>query len=675
MGAAEPADAHAIVGVMNHIKAFVGHSFSPKDQSLVRVFLDYFSKIQNLNIGFYWEHAEGAEARELAQKVLSLMEGKDLFIGICTHKELCVEPTVLQTLTIMERLFGFENKLQAKTSDWITQEIGAAIGKNMRVLILLENGVRRPGGLQGDLEYIEFEREHPEKSFSKILEMVQSLIGNIGRTTVDEKDEIPIGKPSDDEPSETPDQRLSMEHDWEVPNSNWTVADYKFAYFRMVLSDNINGIIKLDESFLKNNENNKIQDEVSWSAYKELTQIQYSKNGNLTVLEQLAKQNPHNSDVHNYLAMAYQYYGEHEKAAHSYELSAEMSNNEHKKLETYGQAAISFSRAKHKKECDRIISHMKQLSAKIENSEEQLIRPLRVIAEQEGNDDLYMGLTEKLIGIIPDDVDIHFSSAYRYSERGEEALALTHYLSIPARKRTAMAWNNLGVQYETFELHAKSIEAFRNAESLDETLAMSNLANRLLETGFLPEADEIVKNALKKDDYHKNVGHTLNRIKGLPDLEDKKLAQILDDILPIKQFYRLYGDALLDTDITEYQGKWKGTSCDFNVLITNHRLLAKGFVKRTKSLLLIPDGNNQTEEYVLRYEGAVTGRAINGVFIDESVEKLTKTSSILTGGVQGIKFLMIVSKTFDEIKVLLKNKDKPKVYTLTPVLQTEIVNP
>lgn len=67
----------------------------------------------------------------------------------------------------------------------------------MDVIILLEDGLRKPGGLQGDLEYIGFNRNEPSKSFNKILEMLTALtpkktIGYMAQMEKEEKkdDEI-----------------------------------------------------------------------------------------------------------------------------------------------------------------------------------------------------------------------------------------------------------------------------------------------------------------------------------------------------------------------------------------------------------------------------------------------------------------------------------------------------
>ena len=61
---------------MNQVKAFIGHSFTHEDKDVVGAFLEFFDEIKNMSIGFSWEHAEAAETKDLAEKVLRLIEDK-----------------------------------------------------------------------------------------------------------------------------------------------------------------------------------------------------------------------------------------------------------------------------------------------------------------------------------------------------------------------------------------------------------------------------------------------------------------------------------------------------------------------------------------------------------------------------------------------------------------------
>src|SRR6266487_468816 len=158
------------------INAFVAHSFTPDDEILVGKFLKYFEQLSKSELNFSYVHAEAAEPRVLAEKVKLLLANRNVLIAICTKKERVISPNVL-VKTFMPRGFlkASENDFLWRTSDWIIQEIGLAIGRGLDLILLLEEGVQKPGGLQGDLEYIPFNREAPEQSFGKIIDMLSAL--------------------------------------------------------------------------------------------------------------------------------------------------------------------------------------------------------------------------------------------------------------------------------------------------------------------------------------------------------------------------------------------------------------------------------------------------------------------------------------------------------------------
>ena len=64
---------------MTPIQAFVGHSFSEDDESVVGKILKYLDQISELNPNFTWVHAEAAEPRVVDAKVLSLFDSRNLF--------------------------------------------------------------------------------------------------------------------------------------------------------------------------------------------------------------------------------------------------------------------------------------------------------------------------------------------------------------------------------------------------------------------------------------------------------------------------------------------------------------------------------------------------------------------------------------------------------------------
>ncbi len=57
---------------MNPIRAFVGHSFLPGDQAVIRAFTDYLTTLAESLPSFMWQDAERAEPNTLSEKVLRI---------------------------------------------------------------------------------------------------------------------------------------------------------------------------------------------------------------------------------------------------------------------------------------------------------------------------------------------------------------------------------------------------------------------------------------------------------------------------------------------------------------------------------------------------------------------------------------------------------------------------
>src|SRR3972149_5539091 len=151
---------------MTVLRAFVGHSFTEDDQPVVGTFLKYLDQLSRSSLSFSWQHAEPAEPKLLADKVLALMADKNVFVAICTKKERVISASRLKVGGLFSRfLKGRPDDFEWKTSDWMIQEIGLARGKNLYLILLIENGLRAPGGLQGDVQDIQFEREAAERPY------------------------------------------------------------------------------------------------------------------------------------------------------------------------------------------------------------------------------------------------------------------------------------------------------------------------------------------------------------------------------------------------------------------------------------------------------------------------------------------------------------------------------
>ena len=662
----------------NQLKAFIGHSFTENDKGVVQEFLKFFTQLQKMPLGFSWEHAEAAEPIELSNKVLRLTADKNLFIGICTKKEAIIDPVNLTETKRDKKIFNAQREaFSFQTSEWITQEIGLAIGRGMEIILLLEVGVRVPGGLQGNREYIPFERDATGKSFVKITEMIMALIPT-ARTIGVESSEIRT-PPVDhtDTKEETLEEALQKRADWDF-------NQYKSALGLSIIDNNEDLVKKIKESFLSSNFAQDNEKKESFEVLEEYYRIKYGKGGDLTKLELLAKELEGNVNAQKYLALTYEDFEDHNKAAILFQAAVEKTSDGIDMLDLYGNAVVSFMKGGQKLKADVVIQKMRTVAPEVKNGEIKLIQTLCEVAEINNDQDLYFGLIERILQIKPDDNDSRFNLAYKYGEVKLHDVSLFHYLKIPEKDRGANMWNNLGAEFDYCDLPNKSTLAYKKAEELKSTIAMSNLANKLIKVGFLKEAEEICSRAIKYQDYHKNVIDSISSIRNVPEQEEEKEKPILKRVKPLSDFYREYGYASLQSEPDTFEGLWRGPLCDLKLSIKDNRLHATGIYEMEQQGLFafFPQAVGATlkkKHYRIEYEGWVFGRAIKGVFrqieeekpIGEEKPKLVTKTGLLSNALKDVgsenksDMLMILSDSLNEIRIYEKSEGKDlKFYSL-----------
>ena len=132
--------------------AFVGQSFSEEDDNvnepikrLIRAF------------GLTVTTGEKPKAGTVSAKVRERIEAAQVFVGIFTRRDKLAGGT------------GWA------ASAWVIDEKAYALAKNKRLILIKEQGVKSVGGLQGDYEYLEFQREQMADLLIRLLETLKSL--------------------------------------------------------------------------------------------------------------------------------------------------------------------------------------------------------------------------------------------------------------------------------------------------------------------------------------------------------------------------------------------------------------------------------------------------------------------------------------------------------------------
>lgn len=127
---------------------FVGHSFSPADQVIIDPILNFLR-----SLGFYVVTGEKPKANRISEKIKTLIDQQYSFLGIFTRRD------------------KIARRHEWTTSSWVLDEKAYSVGKGKKLVLLKEIGVGSIGGIQGDYEYIEFDRERLELLFIAIVDI------------------------------------------------------------------------------------------------------------------------------------------------------------------------------------------------------------------------------------------------------------------------------------------------------------------------------------------------------------------------------------------------------------------------------------------------------------------------------------------------------------------------
>ncbi len=320
---------------MNEIKAFAAHSFSLSDKELTDIFIEHFRNLEKVLQNFSWDHAQEAEPVPVSDKVLNKIEGKNVFVAICSRYERVIGQSAITRVPFLRFATINEEKIKWKSSDWIIQEIGLAVGRKMKVIVFLEEGLRTPGGLIGDIEYIPFSRSNLLPSFEKLLQMLGSLSP---KTTPSAALVETAAAPEEQKGAQgTPDHL--------EPKDDWDQEKYDSAVFRAIAFRQSKEVVeKLDSAYRKTPL--AVGEALAvWEARIEFLWMLFDEKVDFEKIKRLQKSYPKNDKLLFYVARAYEHYEDYEVAARIYEEAAANSADEGKKFRNLALAMKAYSHA------------------------------------------------------------------------------------------------------------------------------------------------------------------------------------------------------------------------------------------------------------------------------------------------------------------------------------------
>jgi hypothetical protein len=125
----------------------------------------------------------------------------------------------------------------------------------MSLILLIEDGVRKPGGLQGDIEYISFNRKAPEKAFLRLTEMVAAL-GSFNAAATHQTALVVTSPPPSAEDKSEPEEYES----WLSPKPEWSDEQFDNALMFSMFKDDGAASERLTEAYHASNFGNNAEE-------------------------------------------------------------------------------------------------------------------------------------------------------------------------------------------------------------------------------------------------------------------------------------------------------------------------------------------------------------------------------------------------------------------------------
>ena len=532
------------------VKAFIGRDFDEKYDSLVAEIEEHIDAHEIECVD-----AKKVKSKLVDVKITDLILDCEIFVGIFTRdKEIFGNHTW--------KRFHYrppEKKRAYTTSDWVIQESGFAIGSDRKLILLVERGVERIPKLQGNLEYISFDRNSIKVKFTKLTQLIvdikKQIIGGVAKQTTDEikrSDEAKIDEQIEPSKVEIGDKKTQL-------LNKLTGALYKernISKAQKIFEEELKSLLSPDEkiSFLGYilRESHKLGDQ---EAFRKLQQMVKDSNNNPLAIKQIAY---HLKET-----------GEYEKAKNQFLLAKSKCNinlSEDKKriVECYIQAAWCLALDDN---YDAAIDLLREslFESNLKEYKANILGNMAYISKNKDHFENFFFYAEAVLENDPYDTGLRFDLAYAYSDNKNEKLALLHYKKLTTTMTEHNAGlNNLGVSYDRLELDAKSVKNFLKAANNDSTLAMANLASGYLNEGFTDDARKLIDKAnklyRKGIEVHPNISASQSRLMNMFKEEKEKEKGILLEAnkerkFRIKYVNSLYSDKTVSKD--QIEGTWE----------------------------------------------------------------------------------------------------------------------
>lgn len=615
------------------ISAFVGFSFSEGDENIRHKVEKALDTVKQAIPGFSWESALSAESGDLKDKILNKIQGKNTFIGVCTIKESVVEHKGIKRpwwAGFFKKYAVLEKKyLNTKTSDWLIQEIGIAIGKEMKIILLVEKGLKRFGELQGNVERIEFSRDNLDIIFQKLTETISSLVP---KTKSIDPPNAEMMEGAKEESNTFSEEKMA---EITTPKPDWKLEQYKYALLICFRSSRPKEEGIIVKSFEESNISKEKHSRTSFKAHHLFLKYLFNKADTATQLKELVNNNLDNYDAIKSLIRLLEEQEQLDQAASLIEeiVSKEICKPHRTKLlleasevalkngdpETALKKLLIVEKLDDLEECDKVSI----LSIRAE------------IAKYNNDIHLFCYLTEIILHKYPDDTGLRFNLAYNYDEIKYHMMALQHYRVLNAKQPDNETYlNNTGVTYSKLELRGKSISAYEKSANCGCTLATSNLAEILKNSGFINKAESLCLEASTKESCDPRVFDTLRKIDATKKDESKKETDVLKDSRSIGKILSFSEKAMLKPKLQDGEYRFSGDKISPVLKIKGYKVIGNYQYETTTKPIIWFQKKECVTVHTIKIRGEAVGRTI--VFSEKEdssndlISGISKKNGIIT---------------------------------------------
>jgi len=468
-----------------------------------------------------------------------MIDEKDVFIGFFTRRH-PVYRFASKISGAVQILFGDVKPQIWSAPAWILQESGYAL-RGGKELILLREPEVEVFGLQGDLEYITFDPENPAEVFSKLSQMINGLLAKVAGTEVrvivsERREETQVAI----EPAlAEPDAKVPRD-EAEEPNIIERFLQMRDAAGKRDF-DALQGAWKAGTDLIADGKSEKI-DQLAWDCLYYENRFEAGAAAGLETLRRLRNENPKRVEPTSAIARCLFDSEEFAESAALYLEAAELEAGPAKAGRLIG-AAKAFREAKQYTRGKKAIELA--LSISTGQLREEAVRLQYQLLKDCGHDYFAFATAEFALHENPE-LPLRFSLALDYHGKDLNELALYHFKFLYERnKKDSSSLHNLALLYSDCKLPISSVQHYKMAIPMGETLSAANLGFMYLDSGMAEEAKAIIEQAMKVEKHETNVEKCLAKIIQHGEEEKTKEATLLEIASTNRSFFVNMGQALM----------------------------------------------------------------------------------------------------------------------------------